>query len=105
MVGPHEAGEHGGQGGIRSGDDDAEPLGQVRCLRGRAGGAQMGDVGPGGDLVEGGGGILGQDLGGDLVEEAQCAAGGDVVKRVGLHTGRGGRGGVPAAQVKHSHEV
>lgn len=62
-IGAHEAGEHGREGGIGASDDDAGGLCEVGRLRGRLWRAEVADVGLGGDVVEGGGGVGGKEGG------------------------------------------
>ena len=62
-VGAHEASEHGRKRSVGAGDDDAGGLCEVGRLRGGCGGAEVADVGLGGDVVERGGGVGGKEGG------------------------------------------
>ena len=102
VVGAHEAGEHGREGGIGPGDDDARRLRKVGCLGRGLWCAEVPHIWLGGDVIEGGSGVVGKQGSCGVVDDGQFLAGGNGRKIMGLGGHRNVRGAATEEQKTHA---
>ena len=89
IVGPHEAGDHRGQGGVAADHHDAQGL--LRVLGGRLRGAEVRHIRLPCDLIQGRRGVMGEHIEGRVVEHAQVTSRGHLgeIMHLGCHGSAG----------------